>query len=150
MPRYMKPEDVRLDTDDQKPYTDLENKTEFEHESFQLERPAHVPKLSEGTHDAEILKMHRTREPSFDDPSVMEDKIVVLFSTSEGTIQRTMNEKYHEKSVLGQLLTAALGEIPASISSDDLVGKKLRITIIHKEKGADVWENVSAFKKPRS
>ena len=88
MVKYQTPQDIRLHTDDQKPYTDLENKTEFEHESFQLERPAHVPKLSEGTHDAEILKMHRTREPSFGDPSVMEDKIVVLFSTSEGKIGR--------------------------------------------------------------
>ena len=148
MPTYHKPEDLRLD--DQKPYTELEIRDDFEHESFTLERPAHVPRISEGTHDAEILRMHRAREPSYDDPSVMEDKIVVLFKTSEGTIQRTMNEKYHEKSVLGQLLTAVLGEIPASVGSDDLVGKKLRITIIHKEKGADIWEQISAFKRPKA
>ena len=152
MPKYQTPQEVKLSVeavDDARPYTELEG-NEFQHESFTLERPAHVAKIPEGTHTAEILKLHQTREPSFDDPNTLEDKVVVLFGTEYGTIQRTVNLRFHPKSKLGQLLQATLGEIPATINSDDLVGKKLRITVVHNEKGADVWENVTDFKRMKA
>ena len=145
MPKYQTPQEVKLPVDDVRP--ELEGNEQFLHESFTLERPAHVAKIPEGTHTAEILKLHQTREPSFDDPNTLEDKVVVLFGTEFGVIQRTVNLRFHPKSKLGQLLQAVLGEIPATINSDDLVGKKLRITVVHNEKGADVWENVTDFKR---
>lgn len=146
-PTFHTPEEIRLDT--VKSDTEMETNTEFQHESFTLQRPAHVARIPEGTHTAEILKMHQTREPSFDDPSALEDKVVVLFGTEYGPIQRTVNLRFHPKSKLGQLLTAVIGEIPTSVDSNDLVGKKLRITVVHNEKGADTWENVTDFKKMR-
>ncbi len=147
MPKYLTPDEARL------PEESLDQRTdEFEHESWTLERPPHKARIPEGTHNAEILKMHRAQKPNWEHPEILEDKVVVLFGTEYGTIQHTMNEKYHPKSTLGKLLTAVLGEIPTSINSNDLVGKKLRITIIHTEKGPDVWENIAkdGFKRPKA
>jgi hypothetical protein len=145
MPTYHKPEDLRLD--DVKPYNELEVADQFEHETFQLERPPRIATISEGTHVAEVLKLHKTRQPNYEDPSIMEDKVVVLLGLDQGTIQKTMNYKFHPKSTLGQFLEALLGEIPTSINSDDLVHKQLRVTVIHKEKDGDSFANITAFKK---
>ena len=150
--RFMTPEEVRLpDTvisdDDSRPYTELETREDFQHESFKLENPPYITTIPEGTHPAEIVKLRRAEAPSFTDPTVMEDKIIVLFKTEYGNIQKTMNLKFHELSTLGHFLNATLGEIPASIDSDDLIGRKVKITILHKEKGENTYANIVDFKR---
>ena len=136
----MTPEDVRLPEEDNKSY----DQEEFKNESFTLSRPPRVARVPEGTHVATVEKMRQTKEPDFNDESILVDKVIVLFNFGPeyGTLQKHMNLSFHPKSILGQFLTAVLGEIPININSDDLIGKQLRITVVHEEKGADTWERI--------
>ena len=139
-PRFMTPEDVRLPEEDNKSYD--QSTDDFTHESFTLSRPPREARIPEGTHVATVEKVRQTKEPAYEHPEVMQDKVIVLFSTQYGTLQKHMNLSFHPKSILGQFFVAVLGESPININSDDLVGKQLRITIVHEEKGGDTWERI--------
>ena len=147
-PEFFSPSELKQSTSSE-PYQQPTFSDIFEHESFTMRRPVAFSQVPEGTHDAEVLKLHQTTGPSFDDPTVMIDKVVVLIGTEYGTMQRTMNLKFNENSVLSKFLSAVLGDVPAEINSDDLVGKKLRVTVIHKEKNGNTYANITDWKRAK-
>ncbi|MGA3315213.1 MAG: hypothetical protein ABSC64_02100 [Candidatus Korobacteraceae bacterium] len=151
-PTYLTADEVR-DTPEAEPAEyEFEKNGGYEslqHESFTIERPKRVAKIPVGEYVAEIKAIQQRKEPSYDDKNVLEDKVVVEFEVDGVHLQRRMNLKFHPKAKLSQFLQAALGYMPDNIPSDELVGKKVRVTILHNESNGNVYENIVDFKPAR-
>jgi hypothetical protein len=131
---------------------------EFEHQSFKLQRPKRVAKIPVGEYEATISKIKQTREPSFEDREILVDRVAVLLELDykslvtgkeeHGFVQKRMNLSFHEKAKLSEFLRAAVGDLPDEVDSDALIGKKVKITILHNEsKAGDTYDNVAKFSK---
>ena len=130
----------------------------FEHQSFKLQRPKRVAKIPVGEYEATVSKIKQTREPSYEDREILVDRVAVLLELDykslvtgkeeHGFVQKRMNLSFHEKAKLSEFLRATTGDLPDEVDSDALIGKKVKITILHNEsKAGDTYDNVAKFSK---
>lgn len=151
-PRSMTPDQVRAEAGVQQMKNDDAVGQWPEHESIVLEKEKRVSKWEEGVHEAVIERAWSSEGKDFyhtdenGEPKTT-TFLHVGFVTEDGMrIQKRMTLNYNERSTLSALTAAIFGTPPDSISTDDLMGKKIRILVKNKvnERG-DEWETIVEF-----
>jgi hypothetical protein len=123
-----------------------------DHETITIAREKHVSDWEEGIHEVTIERTFTgPGKDTFHRDENGEPKDITLlhvgFIADNGLrVQKRMTMSLHEKSNLGKLTTAIFGAPPDSISTDDLVGKKVRVVIENQvNKNGHEWATIVQF-----
>lgn len=123
-----------------------------DHESITISREKHVSDWEEGIHEVTIERTFTgPGKDTFHRDENGEPKDITLlhvgFIADNGLrVQKRMTMSLHEKSNLSKLTTAIFGAPPDSISTDDLIGKKVRVVIEnHVNKNGHEWATIVSF-----
>jgi hypothetical protein len=159
-PRILTPEQAKAEGPQNKPYNEpigqpsdqLQARQEPQHETIQISRTPHISDWKEDVYEVVVSKTYMQdgvdRFHKDKDGNPMTRRfLVVEFETGDGrTINRQMSLNRNKGTVLNDLLSVIWGEPPEDISTDDLRGKNVRITVKNEpnERG-DIWPRVKEF-----
>ena len=111
--------------------------------------------MGEGIHEATITSAEIKQLPKFDNPSELEDKLIIRYkNAADEEISGFYKPSLHEKANLTKVVVALRGSVPAQLDTKQLIGLKARVIVETgnngKQRLTKVMKATTAAAKPKA